>query len=584
MTKSASTITGAQVADLRRGGLSMPAIAKRLGCTVAVARFRLEAWQAQTGEIVEPPSGPTPEQIRDLRDRGRTWPQVAAELRCTVATARSRLKQVPGIGGEPAWLGDATRAALAEEDEKEDEDIVHRDLKPDNILVPDLKAARAERERAAREHRRGSDYAPMLPVDFANEFATGVANDTRPGAGATSQQAAAEKRQEFNARMGEFASDFRDAVADAAAGNGQIGDRLPEKHATYITLLAEQERRFGNRRHARSLAIAEAHEQISRQAFMHVAERYFSARVEATGYARERREKPQERTVCLLLSDLHLGSELDSLDEPMAFTAIQEARRLEYVLRQLLDYKPQYRDQSEALVIINGDVIEGQLMHDFRSGSPLAEQKAIFWSYFTAFLALVAQQYPRVRVVCQPGNHGRDKVRHPGRATSRKWDGHEWECYFALRMACSQLRNVEWQIDFHAVSVVDLHGAKLGVTHGDTDVKLGHPDSASAKNAAIFDRVNSTRIYGCEFAAWVVGHFHSPRYQPRKPRVIYNGALVPPNGYARTEGHIAEPCGQFLWEAVEGYPIGDLRFIEVGAAQDNDEKLGTLIKPFRFTD
>jgi hypothetical protein len=35
---------------------------------------------------------------------------------------------------------------------------------------------------------------------------------------------------------------------------------------------------------------------------------------------------------------------------------------------------------------------------------------------------------------------------------------------------------------------------------------------------------------------------------------------------------------------VEGYPIGDARFIEVGPAQDKDEKLGKIIEPFRFTD
>ncbi len=112
------------------------------------------------------------------------------------------------------------------------------------------------------------------------------------------------------------------------------------------------------------------------------------------------------------------------------------------MLQQFVDYKPQYREQSEALVIINGDIIEGNLLHDLRSGAPLTEQKAIFWTYMRTFLALVAQQYPTVRVECQPGNHGRDKLRHPGRATASKWDGHEWSMYYALRMMCSDLKNV----------------------------------------------------------------------------------------------------------------------------------------------
>jgi hypothetical protein len=130
--------------------------------------------------------------------------------------------------------------------------------------------------------------------------------------------------------------------------------------------------------------------------------------------------------------------------------------------------------------------------------------------------------------------------------------------------------------------VVDLYGSKLGVTHGDTEIKLGNPDTKATQNAQSLDRINSTRAFGVEFDAWAFGHFHTPRYHPRNPRVVWNGALVPPNGYARSAGFVGEPCGQFLWEAVEGYPVGDVRFIEVGVAQDHDEKLGTIITPFRF--
>ncbi len=445
-------------------------------------------------------------------------------------------------------------------------------------------AAKAVRDEAALAARRASDFAPMRPEDFEDEFATGVANDHRPGARQASSEAAREKRQEFNQQMGEFATDLRDAVSGSSAGRGSVGELLPERHAPYIAKLGEQERRFGNRKWSRSIAIAEGHEQLSREAMAYVAQKYFREKITPTGYACLPKAANPRRTVALLLSDLHLGSELDSMDEPVSFTAIQEARRLEFLLRQFCDYKPQYRDQSEALLIINGDIIEGQLMHDFRSGSPLAEQKAIFWKYFQAFVAYVAQQYPSVRIVCQPGNHGRDKVRHPGRATSRKWDGHEFECYFALREMCRGLLNVTWQIDFRAVSAVSLYGSTLGVTHGDTEVKFGHPDGAAKSNQRELDRVNATSIFGHWFDAWVVGHYHTPRYHPGKPGVIYNGALVPPNGHARANGYIGEPCGQFLFESVEGFPIGDVRFIEVGTSQDNDERLGTLIKPFRFHD
>jgi len=424
---------------------------------------------------------------------------------------------------------------------------------------------------AARARRLASDTEALRPEDFD----VGVGND-----GKRDPRASAEKRQEFSRAMAGVASELRTGAVAQSEG-GDVRDAMSPDSGSYIGKLAEQEARFGNRRLARSISLAAAQEALALRSFKDAARQFLSDKVVATGYARKA-SKPCKRSAVLLLSDLHLGAELSSLDEPMPFRAVEESRRLEYVVRQLLDYKPQYRKDTEAVVLINGDIIEGALGHDLRSGLPLTEQKVIFWRYFRSIIGVVAQQFPTVRVICQPGNHGRDVVRHPGRATSSKWDGHEWQMYYALQEMCSGLRNVTWTLDFRAVSIVDLHGAKLGLTHGDTEVKLAHPDAGAAKNAAVLDRINSANVYGVQFAAWAFGHFHTPRFHPRNPRAIYNGALVPPNGHARTSGYLGEPCGQWLWEAVEGFPVGDLRFLEVGRSQDEDSKLGAIIAPFRF--
>jgi hypothetical protein len=42
------------------------------------------------------------------------------------------------------------------------------------------------------------------------------------------------------------------------------------------------------------------------------------------------------------------------LDNPLPFGALQEARRAEYYVRQVLDYKPQYRENSELLALLLG--------------------------------------------------------------------------------------------------------------------------------------------------------------------------------------------------------------------------------------
>jgi hypothetical protein len=439
-----------------------------------------------------------------------------------------------------------------------------------NDARSDLEAAATIRRAEERARRLASDFEALQPEDFD----VSIGNDGR-----RDRDAAREKRQEFSRSMGEHF----DAVRAAASVPGaDIADGLPPGSGTYIGKLAEQERRFSHRRLARSISLADAHEALAIRHFKQAAAEHLRDKITPTGYALRRSHANAKRSVVLLLSDLHLGSDLSALDEPVPFRAVEEARRLEYLLRQALDYKPQYRKTSELVLLLNGDMIEGQLGHELRSGAPLTEQKVIFWKYFRAFIGYCAQVYPSVRVFCQPGNHGRDKVRHPGRATSRKWDGHEWELYWGLREMSSGLRNVSWTLDFRAVSAVGLHGSILGLTHGDTEIRLGHPDTRASANAAALDRVNMSRVHGHVFDAWAVGHYHTPRFHPGRPSVIYNGMLVPPNGYARTQGYVGEPCGQWIWEAVEGFPIGDLRYIAVGEAQDRDESLGSIIQPFRF--
>jgi hypothetical protein len=474
------------------------------------------------------------------------------------------------------------RAATARADAR-DEAVIEQTTAAARKLA---KEAEADAARArASESRLASDLDALRPEDFD----VAVANDpSTPRSRSLSKQAAAEKRQDYSRRMGEHMEAVRQAAVTTAQDGGDVLENMPGGTGEYVGQLAEQERRFGNRRLARSISLFAANEEQARRLFIATAKQYFSDRVTPIGYAKKPSTKPIKRSVCLMLSDLHIGSDLSGADNPSAFGAVEEARRLEYILRQCLDYKPQYREHSELVLMWNGDLIEGLLLHDLRDGAPLAEQKAAFWSYAMAFIGQCAGAFPRVRIYFKPGNHGRDKVRHPGRATSRKWDGHEWEMGFALMMACSGLKNVVWEVDDRGsldrkpYSIIDLHGSNFLLTHADTEIKLGDPDTKAKENFAALSSINSTLRYGKTFAACGFGHYHKARYQIGGGlRLLWNGALLPPNGHARTMGY-DESCGQWLWEAVEGYPVGDVRLIEVGRAQDNDLRLGTLIKPFRF--
>ncbi len=453
-----------------------------------------------------------------------------------------------------------------------------RQLRKETVEAGALAMARELRD---RERRLNSNHEPLRLDDF-DDYDVSIANTATPQARALSRQAAKEKRQEFNAEMGNHAEDIIRAASSAHKRNGEMVSALSASSGSYIGKLAEQERRFQNRRLARTISLAQASEAINLQQMKQIAIEHFSSKITPVGYAGKKPTKPSKRSVCLLLSDLHIGAELMPFEEPHSYRAVEEARRLEYVMRETIDYKPHHRSNSKLVLLWNGDLIEGKLGHDLHSGAPLAEQKAAFWHYARIMLGEFAAAFPEVEVHWQSGNHGRDKVRHPGRATSRKWDGHEYELGFALQMMCKDLKNVTWHQPWRAVSVVNLYGQNFGLTHADTEVAMGPPDTKAEANANVLRKINTTRQYEVEFTAWGFGHYHMPRYIISEVSSIWNGALVPPAGYARSTGYIGEQCGQMLWEAVEGFPIGDVRFLRVDNRTDRDERLGKIVTPFRF--
>lgn len=422
----------------------------------------------------------------------------------------------------------------------------------------DDETCRREAERAAR---LASDYEPLKPGDYA----AGALNDGKYDA-----KYDKEKKQEYSKAMGVY----RDEL---------IAGTPSDKSAVFVGTLAEQERRHQNKRQARTVSIAAANEALMVRHFREAAAEHLAGKIEPSGFAaRGRPPEPAKRSVVLGLSDLHLGSNLWRAENTVAFGAVEEARRLEYVFHEACEYKTRYRDKSELVLILNGDLIEGNLQHDLRAGSPLTEQKVVFWKYMSAGLGMVAARFPSVRVICQPGNHGRDKLRHPGRATSSKWDGHEWQMFWALREMAKRLPNVTFDIRMKPWTMVPMHGSNLLVTHGDTDFPLKSPSTKSEANFSHLAVANALKVYEEKFSAAFFGHFHYAAAIPGDPFVIYNGALVPPNGYARANGWVTRPCGQWVWESVPGFVVGDLRFISVGPAQDSDDTLGRVMVPFRF--
>ena len=291
-----------------------------------------------------------------------------------------------------------------------------------------------------------------------------------------------------------------------------------------------------------------------------------------------RTKKPTKRYVNILLSDLHYGADLNPLEAPLKFGTDEERRRTAAVAREVIEYKEHYRDHTELVVHLAGDIIQGRL-HDPASAAPLAEQCTRAIHLLGAFLRRGVEHYPSVTVNCTPGNHGRIKDRHPDRAVEQKWDSFENIVYEALRLMFKDVKSIKFNIPKTPFYEYSLFGMKGFITHGDTVLNPGYPGKSinvgrlEQQILKLFSARGSYSLVGC-------GHVHVPSATHLPSTVlITNGCLIPPDSYSLSIGLHSNVCVQQLWETVPGYMFGDHRMINVDAKTDADKSLDEIIPP-----
>jgi predicted phosphodiesterase len=286
-----------------------------------------------------------------------------------------------------------------------------------------------------------------------------------------------------------------------------------------------------------------------------------------------------------VLSDLHFGSDIERAQTGIIdYGATEEARCLAFVTREICEYKSEHRKTSELALLLLGDIIENNL-HDPRAAAPVSEQIRRAIHLLIQTVGHVARAYGKVRVICVTGNHGRNTARHPTRAIAGKADSHETVIYDAIRAACVNLKNVKFEIPLTPYAVYSVPGNKrIFATHGDTVLKPGNPGAsiqvARLENQA--NRINSSLRDAQEYAAFVMGHVHVPSLTVPNNGCAFvtNGALSPVGDFAVSLGMFESCRAQWLFESVEGFPVGDARLVRVDASTHRDKGLDKIIKPW----
>lgn len=260
----------------------------------------------------------------------------------------------------------------------------------------------------------------------------------------------------------------------------------------------------------------------------------------------------------------------------MLYGSTEERRRLAAVAREIIEYKEHYRDHTELVIHLAGDLIQGKL-HDIASAAPMAEQVTRAIYLLGSFIRRGVEHFPKVTVYCTPGNHGRIKDRHAQRAVEQKWDSFENIIYEALRLMFLNENTVTFHIPKTPFYEYSLFGMRGFITHGDTVLNPGYPGKA-INVAKLESQILKLIAARGDYRLVGVGHVHVPSVTHLPSTVlITNGCLIPPDAFATSIGLHSTACVQQLWETVPGYMFGDHRMLNVNASTDKDASLDRVI-------
>lgn len=294
------------------------------------------------------------------------------------------------------------------------------------------------------------------------------------------------------------------------------------------------------------------------------------------------------RSLILTLSDLHFGSDIES-DETgyLTYGPVQEARRFAEVIRQTIEFKPQYRNETELHVNLLGDIIENHL-HDPQHAATMTEQVCRAIHLLSQGLAQLGEHFSKVTVHCATGNHGRNTSRHKERASSGKWDSIETIIYYSVKKALENYSNIKFDIPKTPFSMYEVLGHKVFATHGDTVINPGNPGKSIniQRLENQINKINASLKDNDEVKLVFVGHTHCASVSDLSSgsALITNGCLPPVDPYAVSLGILENRSSQTLIESVQDYPLGDVRLIRVGLKQDNDKSLDKIVKPWSSLD
>lgn len=294
-------------------------------------------------------------------------------------------------------------------------------------------------------------------------------------------------------------------------------------------------------------------------------------------------KKPTTRTLLAHISDTHIGvrvnkKELGGLNE---FNPTICARRFAFYFRELVDYKPEHRDETDLVIVINGDEMAG-IIHNQEHGVELmTNQFAQALSIFSQGISYCSQHFKSVTVHCTTGNHTRYMHKeNKGRSLEQKWDSFSTNLYIALREVFKSYSNVNFNIPVTPYCTFKIFEHNFYATHGDTIISVGNVGK-SINTASITNFINNLNSgFKDHISVFLMGHLHVNTFQTLNNGVelLINGTLSGLDAFAQGIGINHNNPSQQIFEVTKDHAVGDFRSVRLKQA-DGDKELDNIIEP-----
>lgn len=248
-------------------------------------------------------------------------------------------------------------------------------------------------------------------------------------------------------------------------------------------------------------------------------------------------EYASKESLVLTLSDWH-GEEtvdLERMDGFNEYNAHICALRAAQIVRSTISIADRMERGNgwkftELIVPTIGDMVSGTI-HELEkhADQPITETVVIIGSIFGQVLRDLASRFPKVKVVCLSGNHGRIAIKKQYKEPTRTWD------YLVYQWAKAMTRdvpNLQIEIPNRYSAVLDIHGYNFWLTHGDEfrGGILGLPVYTMIRGMLRRQALESTRGRSIHYT--IMGHHHHDAKIPQAQGVGFvNGSLIGGNEF-----------------------------------------------------